>query len=330
MSLINQMLRDLEARHADGREKLSLPNEVRPLPALADQNQWLTWAMIAGAAALLLALTWWVLGLSASVANDSEQTQTVLPETAISHDSTLRLDPDLTRARVQVPESGRPASTPRLAPIAEARSTGNTEGSVETNQSRPQIEKLPPGSSSNSTPLQRAREQLAAGRSDAAEVTLRQGLTDNPENIALRQTLFGLLVDQRRNDDALATLQEGLTLHSGQTQWAINAARLQVDGNDLPGAWETLQRSLPNAVNQADYRAFCGTVLSRLKRHGEAVDHYRAALASNPGEGRWWIGLALALEADGRLPESREAFVRAQASGSLSAELSAYVDGKLK
>jgi MSHA biogenesis protein MshN len=110
----------------------------------------------------------------------------------------------------------------------------------------------------------------------------------------------------------------------------MNAARLQVDANDHAGAWQTLQRGLPAALNQADYRAFCGTVLSRLKRHGEAADHYRAAVTASPGEGRWWFGLAMALEDDGKPAESRTAFARAQASGTLPAELSAYVDSKLK
>ncbi len=71
-------------------------------------------------------------------------------------------------------------------------------------------------------------------------------------------------------------------------------------------------------------------MLSRLKRHAEAVEHYRAALAQNPGEGRWWVGLALALDADGKAAEARAAFASARASGTLTPEMSAYVDSKLR
>jgi MSHA biogenesis protein MshN len=42
------------------------------------------------------------------------------------------------------------------------------------------------------------------------------------------------------------------------------------------------------------------------------------------------MGLGLSLEADGRLPEARDAYQRARATGALTPELSEFVDQKLK
>ena len=330
MSLINQMLRDLETRRADSSEKSSLPNEVRSLPQAPKENAWPKVIVVTGGVALLAVLLWWVVGRisTAPVAAAPPPVPAVVKREPI-----LKLDPDLLDARIHLPKNSVVNTSP-TTPSVEPEKTPSIyigpEKFVPVEHTKTQIEKKPPGSDLISTPLQRAREQLAAGQRDTAEATLRQGLVNSAAPVPLRQLLFGLLLEQHRNDDALITLQEGLSTHPEQTQWATNAARMQIDSGDLPGAWDTLQRSLPHAENLADYRAFCGTLLSRMKRYPEAVEHYRVALALNPGEGRWWIGLALALEADGKLTESKSAFASAKATGKLSPELSVYVDNKLR
>ena len=78
----------------------------------------------------------------------------------------------------------------------------------------------------------------------------------------------------------------------------MTLARLQVDRGDLAGAWQTLDFSLPAAGHSADYQGFTAHVLQRLGRFREAVVHYLNAARLAPGDGRWWLGLGLALEAE--------------------------------
>lgn len=336
MSLINQMLRDLETRRADSSEKSSLPDEVRSLPAAAAGPRWLkpllAIFMVIGAVA---AVRWWgSADLSVPPSTPMAPTAPVAPTAPAAPvprpEPLLRLDSDLTAARVApaLPEAPRPAAPverPQTPPLAKAGPPAAASAAP-----APQIEKRAPTADVNASATHRAREQLNAGQRDAAEATLKQALLATPGDVAARQMLFGLLMEQRRGDEALTLLKEGLAAHPEQTQWASNAARLQVDKSDLAGAWETLQGSLPAAAGQGEYRAFCGTVLSRLKRYGEAIEHYQAALRTNQTEGRWWVGMALAFEAQGKMPESRAAFARAQASGNLPPELAAYVESKLR
>lgn len=171
---------------------------------------------------------------------------------------------------------------------------------------------------------------LRQGHAKEAEARLQRVLVHAPDHIAGRQALLNLLLTAKRTDDAALVLQEGLNRHPAQSQWAMNLARLQVDRNDYAKAWETLARSLPQAQQQPEYRAFCGTVLQRLNRPREAAEHYRAALTAKPAEGRWWVGFALVLEAERQLPEAREAYQRARQTGSLPPELAAFVDQKLR
>ena len=49
-----------------------------------------------------------------------------------------------------------------------------------------------------------------------------------------------------------------------------------------------------------------------------------------PQAGVWWMGLGISLEADGRGAEARDALQRAKATGTLSPELAAFVEQKLR
>ena len=110
-------------------------------------------------------------------------------------------------------------------------------------------------------------------------------------------------------------------------------ARLQVEKGELRPALDTLQYSLPFAANRADYQAFLAALLQRDKRHKEAADHYlialRVAPQNGPQAGLWWMGLGISLQAENRVAEAQDAYSRAKASNTLSAELQSYVDQKL-
>jgi MSHA biogenesis protein MshN len=174
----------------------------------------------------------------------------------------------------------------------------------------------------------RAQGLLAQGNATEAEMALNQALRLAPEHAAARQALFALLVDLQRKDEAQSVLETGLSILPGHSVWAMNIARLQMEKGDAVGAWETLQRSLGSAQNNGEYRAFCGTVLQRLGRPKDAIEHFHAALRINPGEGRWWLGLALVLESAGHPAEAREAYARAKATGNLPTDLAAFAEQK--
>jgi MSHA biogenesis protein MshN len=176
----------------------------------------------------------------------------------------------------------------------------------------------------------RALGVLNAGRLIEGIEILRAALKQEAAHSASRQLLFRLLVENSRLDEAGDLLREGLLLQPAQISWAMSLGRLQVDRGDLSGAWQTLQHSSPFAANSADYQGFSGHVLQRLGRSKEAVEHYQAATRLAPSEGRWWLGLGLALEAGGLAAEARDALLRARASGTLNADLIALVDQKLR
>jgi MSHA biogenesis protein MshN len=173
-----------------------------------------------------------------------------------------------------------------------------------------------------------ALNALQDGRMTETIAALEQTLKLDPAHDAARQTLVGLLIEAKRNDDAIRHLQAGLALDARQPSLAMLLARLQIErgGSGI----DTLTRTLPYAGNHADYHAFLAGALQREQRHREAAEQYQAALRAAPGNGVWWMGLGMSLQAEKRNAEALEAFQRARASGSLSGELLAFVERRLQ
>jgi MSHA biogenesis protein MshN len=174
----------------------------------------------------------------------------------------------------------------------------------------------------------RALASLQDGRMLDAVAALEQALRLDPAHDAARQTLVGLLIEEKRTDEAIRHLQAGLALDARQPALAMLLARLQIErgGSGI----DTLMRTLPYAGTNADYHAFLAGALQREQRHREAAEQYQAALRAAPGNGVWWMGLGMSLQAEKRTGEALEAFQRARASGSLSAELLAFVERRLQ
>lgn len=173
----------------------------------------------------------------------------------------------------------------------------------------------------------RALGSLQEGRVSEAIAGMDNALDLNPRNDGARQTLVGLLVENKRTDEAIRNLRLALAIDPGQPPMAMLLARLQME-QGAPAS-TTLLRTLPYAKNNAEYHAFLGTALQREQRNAEAAEQYQAALKLAPQNGVWWMALGISLQADKRLPEAKEAYNRAKSTGTLSAELNVFVDRKL-
>jgi MSHA biogenesis protein MshN len=168
------------------------------------------------------------------------------------------------------------------------------------------------------------------GRNAEARESFESALRVHPGHHSARQALAGLLIEAKRNSDAERVFQDGLTLSPSQTGFAMALARLQVERGDNQGGIETLQHSLGHAGASPDYLAFLGALLQRQQRHGEAVEQFQAALRQKPQSGVWLMGMGISLQALNRTSEAQDAFRRAQTAGTLTPELRAFVDQRLR
>ena len=339
MSLINKMLRDLDARGgvAGASPQVTIKPVVRETRRLA---RWL----MAGGALLMASLVaggyvGWralrrppVVVLAAPVASPVKSVLLApLPPPM------MPVEPAPAAAAAVEPVAPAPALAPvrRGAPsssLPPPRMQKRAEKSLALGVNKPAPVAAP--STQLMSAAQRAESEyrralatLAEGRTTEAIAGLERVLHIDSRHEAARQTLVGLLIENQRPDDAMRQLQPALAADPRQLVMAVLLARLQIErgGSGI----DVLLRTLPFAAGNADYLAFFAGALQRQQRHREAAEQYLAALRTNPQNGVWLMGLGISLQAEKRTAEARDAFRKARASASLTPELQAFVERRL-
>lgn len=152
----------------------------------------------------------------------------------------------------------------------------------------------------------------------------------NPQNESARLASAALLTRLKRGDEAVKQLQAGLALMPTHLGFSMSLARVQLELGATDQAVATLRRNIEGAKGKAEYQAFFAALLQRQGAHQEAVEHYAVALKINPGNGAWWMGYGMSLQALLRVEEARVAYEKSIAARTLNAELTAYVEQKIK
>ena len=347
MSIINQTLRDLDERKA-----ASPPPQMPlfPVKAAFSRKRGL---QVAGVGVILITgmLVWLVrwpvqfMPPQPVVANQPE----VVPHRDVAVAAALP-EPIAEKDSMPIPAGQPPKRVVEQKPIkvldakvltretsAESRTLGNqvaplsmklADQVVPPSDIRREINK-PSAEEDAEERYRKAVILVQKGRENLARPLLEEAIRLFPGHIAARQTLATLLSETGHNVEAEAVLRDG-HIASPDNDWiALNLARLQAARGDVGGAVITLQSgSAVRGVN-AEYRATHAALLARLKRYAEAAHQYGLALKLQPEQGTWWMGLGLAMAAQGKSAEARAAYSRALTAGNLPEKLEEFVRAKL-
>lgn len=329
MSVINQMLNDLEQRGSPLQS-----GQVRPVQAVRDTHQfkWLLIAALLSILAIILVWRAWNMRVAALPEQLAEpETQLLTQGGAVASHLSFEL------SSVPLPTIPPPSMKTAVAVLP-----------VLAAVKPPSPAAMPVVMPSTSTPAnsppvkQISAAQLADAEFRKAVVLMQQGrinealagyeivLRTDAGHDAARQALVALLLENKRGGEAEQVLLDGLKHKPAHTSFAMMLARLQVQRNDVDSAITTLENTLPHAAQLSDYQAFYAALLQRKARHKEAIEHYQIALKASPNTGNWLMGYAISLQALSQNAEAKEAYQRALDSKSLSPELQAFVQQKIK
>lgn len=303
MSLINQMLRDLDERQASALERNGLATQVRALP----REKGFPWASvlpIAVGASIAAAGIWLAHDANspAPASAPSAPPMPIAPPPAAAMAMPVLVVPmpneppeaaaepvaDMLHLDYKISQPPRPAAAP-VAPVTAAPAPPTPPV---------QIDKRPLAPHAN-TAEGEYRKALAAhrqGRPGEAAEGFQSALRLDARHVSARQALLSLLLEQQRWPEAQAVAAEGLAQVPAQPGWAMILARLQVEQGQVAEAEQTMAAHASHGERSPDYQAFHGLLLEKLQRPQEA----------------------------------RTAFLRARELGNLPPELAAAVEQRLR
>jgi len=177
--------------------------------------------------------------------------------------------------------------------------------------------------------FQRAIQMLSRNNPQDAQLALKEALSFSPTHLRARETLAAILLNTGRISEAANSLNEGLHLMPDAAPLAKLYARILVDQGDIVNAVAVLERARPTVAADPEYYALLAALYQQLEKHAQAAQVYQQILLRHPGTAHWWMGLALAQEAMGETTRALDAFQRAQRAGGLDGAVLKYIQTRI-
>lgn len=361
MSVINQMLKDLEQRQQGGEGAVYVP-------PVRQQGWWmLLLTLICGLALGILGWRTWIYWQQSQRVAETHQLQTTGEP---KPDAVARavLAPVPASAEQEPVDQVVTLSTPRqlaAPPTAESQqekqeSAADDADMAATDEEGPSDEELQPDlyaelAAEQEAPAaaprkpgvlkietvnlseaelatlaeRKATTAMAKGQLRDAQDNYYQVLAHDPHNQGAREQLAGLLYGEGRLSEASQLLEEGLRLDPGQADFRLLLARLAISGGDQRKALDWLTGYRPDLASNLDYYATWAGLSQELGQHTEAADLYVKLLRQQPDQGRWWLGLGVAEDGQGHSQRALDAYRNAQLHGNLGEASTSWLEQRI-
>ncbi|MCD6055344.1 MAG: tetratricopeptide repeat protein [Gammaproteobacteria bacterium] len=355
MSLINQVLKDLDKRrrHGESSADKGIPAGVEELStprALSNKSlgkfSFSTlgrWVLLLLLGILIGILTWqylpsakrWglsVLGVQSrqeAEAKSTLETQYQLLETVLeqaakpqqqgNHLLTLAATEQLVDTLEKTDDSSNPLPTP-------SSKTAVVELVSDLVKKTRELTPLERATQSYAQALRMAEHHDIAG----ATTLLQQVLDEIPEFQDARETLAAIYIQQKDTLKANELLEAGLAIDPDYPRFVSLQARIQVAEGKLSQALAMLSNLSPPVSEYPDYYAFLAALHQQNGDYLVSAKIYDELSAIQPDNGLWWLGKAIGLNAAGQPQEALKAYRHAQISANLTPPLRAYIDEQIK
>lgn len=346
MSLINQMLKDLDKRRSADEPALG---DIQP--AMGKVRRASMWVIAPLALVGLSVLAWMTFvaderetrhGTADGPVSAIEQTLLVEPPIVVMSDAALHTVPRPPAPR----ESSAPsASVPPVEDrwVVEAQTESPEQEAVEpefvtsepvlfASLEPPPVIKRPTTSSPTEQAVravERARAHVRAGKLREAERTLRDACALWSGQSEAWSLLATLLTSQGRNAEASAVLREGLKNVDHRGPLAKMLARQLLHEDQSIEALAVLREHHSEVVDDAEYEALLAALLQRDGSHAEALELYRDLVNRDAPRVEWWLGLAVTNDQLGDVPAALAAYRRVEVMPGLSGRVRNYVAARV-
>ncbi|MFI3156045.1 MAG: tetratricopeptide repeat protein [Methylococcaceae bacterium] len=351
MSLINQMLRDLESRSTTNNEASVFHRNIQATPLPASKMRSLIWGLLSIVAA---GGTYWAFQYSKALA----KTPAVIvadsikkaPVPVVPYEKVLAAPNAIANPAPKIEQKSADNIMPRAvlpAPAVQAAAAVQPKAPAKPVQTVPTapaeiadeapVKKIPvvpkPAQIKPTTAKQQAdvlyRQAENNSEAYSAIDTLEQVLMLDPRHLKARLLLAKTLHNQGQVNKTAEFLDQSLALFPDNLQFINTRAQLYLQQRNPGGALKTLQRiGLTDSSNET-YLSLLAATYQQQQSFGNAAKVYQRLVTVNPEKAENWLGLALAQEKLGNSQFAREAYQQALSKSTLKESIAGYIKQRL-
>jgi len=337
LSLLNDALRGAEARRNNPDVPAAYPGQSKA--GRVPVNAFVPWLVVLALALMVAVLTLIWVGLKPLPATIA-RADTLTPPLSIEARREANKAPATETIVVSDTESAaQPRAEKKTPKFASEQPAKREPVSPPTATAEDRVVSNPPASDSPTIKQQRETPELADRRADELiRKALMQGRVAEAEqllgNIVSTQSapqsrarFARHLLVGRQPTRALTWLTEGAA-RDHSTLRLLRARALLALG-DSGSAVALLESSIPPIKESVEYRVTLAALLQQQDRVADAAVQWAELIAFDNAKAAWWVGLAIALEADQQARSAARAYQQAMALSDLPPSLADYVRGRL-
>ena len=347
MSLINQMLRDLEQRN-NPTPKLT-PINPKNIPLMREQAHSRTHSLGLIIGLLSLAAGWLIWDRASQLdakpdlasakveatipTNDGKkETQAMYAEPVIEEQTLPETkSPD---EQIAAPQQAALAIAPIPAATVQAK---NQEPAPATITPKANIKPKVAAKPSDNKPIKPRRNSAEALYRQAdnsasrmmRKENLREVLDIDPRHLPARQKLLGLLLQERSTLELKTFLNDSLALFPTHLGFISALARYQIQQKDFSGAIATLERVDNFTINDFQYLSLLAASYQQQQFYTKALPIYQKLSQLQPDKAENWLGLGICADKLQQPSSAARAYQRALQRNSLSNEVVDYIKQRL-
>jgi regulator of sirC expression with transglutaminase-like and TPR domain len=352
MSLINQMLRDLESRRSTNNTPPALQLNIQATQPLPSKTPLLLWSLltvvIAGGVYSAYQYSKTPAKTPPAIVADNikkEPTPAVAYEKVLATPNAVAVSvpaiepkpsentPIHPASVTQPAPSDHPVPTVHLKPSAQTPSTAQPFPEIVAGPSAKKIPASPKPAHESTTAKQQADAlyRQAENNSDdfSAVYKLEQALKLDPRHLKARLLLAKKLHNQGQISRTAELLDQGIALFPGNLQFINTRAQLYLQQKKPNDALKTLQRiDLVSSSNET-YLSLLAATYQQLQSFADAAKVYQRLVIVNPEKAENWLGLALSHEKNGNPRLAIEAYQHALSKNTLKESVTSYIRQRL-
>lgn len=176
--------------------------------------------------------------------------------------------------------------------------------------------------------LSKAEQAIAKGDAALAETLFEDILLIQPENKFARKKLAALWFGRKAYQSAVNLLAQGIDLFPNDSEFRLMQAQVYLSVNNAQAALAALKPM--NQFSDKEYQLMLASTAQQVGDFETAASAYQTLTTLVNNNGRYWLGLAIALDSNGQYQQAKDAYLSALAVGDLAKSSTDFATQRLQ